>query len=164
MGYSYKNFIDNAEQRRIEKIKIRLPLESIYTEYGNTAAQEFLAGNHSIGETESLCALLKSINDKKCYYSISDFDYRFLNRRPQGITKLHLNGNHVATIEEDENLCWLPENTADPFYQEPIPLSIDLFVECDTYAQFTDKSLSEQMTNRWNKLQDTFAPYIHSTK
>ncbi len=164
LGGSYENFIDKAEQKRIEKIEVRLPLESIYTEYGNTAAQEFLAGIPSIGETESLCALLTAINDKKYYFGKSDFDYGFLNRGPNKTTKLHLNGNHVATIEEFDNLYGLPENTADLFYQEPTPLSIDLLVECDTDAQLTNKSLSEKMTNRWNKIQDNFTSCIYSTK
>jgi len=162
LGGSYGSFVMAAREEGIQEVRVRLPLDSIYTDDRYTAAQEFLAGIGTIGEVESLCALLTPINDNVSYHK-SDQEYGFIFPFARWKTNLHLNGQHICTFGRDPipvTGCRvrLPETS------NQIPLEINLFVECDTTRKFDHDCLASKANYRWEKIQEDLAPYIQARK
>ena len=166
LGHSYGTFVQTARKTGVQEIRVRLPLNSIYTEDGYNAAQEFLAGVSSIGEVESLCALLTPINDGTfSYYDKSLTEYGFLGVIQPWITKLHLNGQHVGTFGKEQDSTPIPEGwERSPHYQDQKPLEINLLVECNTIEGFGHEGLAIKANHRWEKIREAFAPYIQGKR
>jgi hypothetical protein len=160
LGYSYERFVQIARQEGIREVRVRLPLNSIYTEAEYTAAQEFLAGASAIGEVESICALLTPDNSETLPdYDKSFMEYGFLGVRQPWITKLYFNGKHIGTIGGKQDSIPFPAELEDAPHSQST-LEINLLVECNTGETFDHRSLGIKATKRWERIREDFIPYL----
>lgn len=164
LGHSYGTLVRTAKQGQIQEVRVRLPLDSIYTEDGNTAAQEFLAGIEIVGEVKSLCALLTPINGNVSYHK-SGQEYGFIYPFAPWMTKLHLNGQHISTFGMEQDITPVPDGwVRTSQYQDRVPLEVNLLVECDTTRRSNHESLATKANHRWERIREDLAPYINARK
>ena len=174
LGITYENiislFMHNSEltEAKNPELNVVLPLESIYTESGCTAKEEFLAGISTVGEKASLGALLCGINPERTYYNKSSLEYGFIHPRTNQTINLHLNGERVHTLRgkkidhlliDDELHPAEPDMMKIQCNLPPLDLpetTINLNVLYDE-SKKSDKpvnpKLADSVTNRWNYIK-----------
>ncbi|MFT4283060.1 MAG: hypothetical protein ACMXX6_01400 [Candidatus Woesearchaeota archaeon] len=144
LGVCYQNLVSQANTRKTEELRIRLPLDGIYTQRNVTAAQEFLAGVERLGELNSLISLLTPLNRDVSYHK-SDIEYGFIYHLSDIKTNIYLNKELMTTIQKkDQEL--LNENN----------LKLDLIIEYDASKSFKDEHLARRAQARWETIKEKF--------